>query len=177
MAAIGRILLEYGELELTLLHCVQVPKGDLDLVLKAMFRVRGEAQRLQIADGLGRRQFLELGLADYFDRLIDAMNHCRKVRNQYAHTQWHNVGDQLCFVALEALAKQKDRIVDLSTVEFYEIDRALLCVQEDYFVYVEDLIAYTNYEARTRIGAIERNPIPEPQSLPKCRLHNGKMDL
>jgi hypothetical protein len=44
MAVIGRILLDYGELELDLMNCVQVARTyDLNGTLKAMFR-RGECQ-------------------------------------------------------------------------------------------------------------------------------------
>jgi hypothetical protein len=43
MAVIGRILVDYGELEVDLMNCVQVARSfDLNGTLKAMFRVRGE---------------------------------------------------------------------------------------------------------------------------------------
>ncbi|MBT1517011.1 hypothetical protein KIP88_42290 [Bradyrhizobium sp. SRL28] len=55
MAVIGRLLLDYGELELDLMNCVQVArKYDMNSTLKAMFRIRGEMSRIQIADALGR---------------------------------------------------------------------------------------------------------------------------
>ncbi|WP_275190816.1 hypothetical protein [Bradyrhizobium sp. CSA112] len=55
MAVIGRLLLDYGELELDLMNCVQVArKYDMNSTLKAMFRIWGEMSRIQIADALGR---------------------------------------------------------------------------------------------------------------------------
>jgi hypothetical protein len=41
MAVIGRLLVDYGELELDLMNCVQVARSfDLNATLKAMFRVQ-----------------------------------------------------------------------------------------------------------------------------------------
>jgi hypothetical protein len=46
-AAVGRLLAGYADLEISLLHCVQMARSDdLDGVLKAMFgRRRGAAHR------------------------------------------------------------------------------------------------------------------------------------
>src|ERR1700716_2111028 len=63
MAVIGRILLDYGELELDLMNCIQVArKYDMNSTLKAMFRIRGEMSRIQIADALGRVPYATVGL-------------------------------------------------------------------------------------------------------------------
>ena len=43
----------YGDLEFDLCNCIGMCIDDLDMVLKAMFRARGEQQRLQIADAIG----------------------------------------------------------------------------------------------------------------------------
>jgi putative SOS response-associated peptidase YedK len=46
MSVIGRLLVDYGELELDLMNCVQVARSfDLNVTLKVMFRVRGESIR------------------------------------------------------------------------------------------------------------------------------------
>ncbi len=60
---IGRILAGYGELEFGLCHCVGQARNDLDMVLKVMFRARGEKQRIETADAIGRSQFYILKLA------------------------------------------------------------------------------------------------------------------
>ncbi len=63
MAVIGRLLLDYSELELDLMNCVQVArKYDMNSTLKAMFRIRGEMSRIQIADALGRVPYATVGL-------------------------------------------------------------------------------------------------------------------
>jgi hypothetical protein len=51
---IGRLLAGYGSLESALSSCVVMARDDLDMVLKAMFRTRGETQRIDIADAIGR---------------------------------------------------------------------------------------------------------------------------
>jgi hypothetical protein len=53
---IGRLLAGYTNLEVGLMHCVQVVRDDFDAVLKAMFRPRGETSRIDIADALGRHR-------------------------------------------------------------------------------------------------------------------------
>src|SRR5947199_10488885 len=86
---VGRIVIEYGELEITLMNCLHMARGgDLDTVLKAMFRTRGEAQRIAIADALGRQSFVGLGLDAEFAKAIGDMDYCRTIRNQYAHCIW-----------------------------------------------------------------------------------------
>ncbi len=46
-ATVGRLLAGYSNIEVGLLHCVQMARGgDLDIVLKKMFRFRGETRRI-----------------------------------------------------------------------------------------------------------------------------------
>jgi hypothetical protein len=107
MAVISRLLIDYGELELDLVNCVQVARSfDLNATLKAMFRVRGETNRIDIADGLGRAAYVAVNLTAEFDAMIAALKHCLRIRNKYAHAYWHdpNMGKNLCYVSLEELA-------------------------------------------------------------------------
>jgi hypothetical protein len=61
MPIIGRILVDYAEQEVDLLNCVQVIRGrDMNSTLKSMFRVRGEMNRIKIADALGRVPYTAL---------------------------------------------------------------------------------------------------------------------
>jgi len=71
MAVIGRLLVDYGELEVDLMNCVQVARAfDLNGTLKAMFRVRGETNRIDVADGLGRIAYVVANLDVEFDGII-----------------------------------------------------------------------------------------------------------
>src|SRR5215470_11292532 len=66
-AAVGRLLAGYADLEMSLLHCVQMARGgDLDAVLKAMFGTRGETRRIDTpADSVNRHM-----IASVWDRSL-----------------------------------------------------------------------------------------------------------
>jgi len=165
MTIIGRLLIDYGELELDLMNCIQVArKFDLNSTLKSMFRVRGETNRVDIADALGRVPYVTLGLANEFDAMIATLRHCLRIRNKYAHAYWHDPaqGTQLCYVSLEELAKEDDEVKDLGNLTFFFIDESLLLQQEQFFVYARDLINYLNHEGRLRAGALKQQPFPLP---------------
>jgi hypothetical protein len=170
MAVIGRILLDYGELELDLMNCIQVARQyDMNSTLKAMFRIRGEMSRIQIADALGRVPYTTVGLGAEFGELIDAIDHCRKIRNKYAHAYWHDpdMGRALCYVSLEELAEDKDPVNDLTNLTFFYIDEPLLLLQEAYFEYVRELIRYCNYEGRFRSGQLKTQLSSRPAAPAK----------
>jgi hypothetical protein len=165
MAVIGRLLVDYGELELDLMNCVQVARSfDLNATLKAMFRVRGETNRIDIADGLGRTAYVVVNLETEFDNMIAAMKHCLRIRNKYAHAYWHDpdMGKNLCYVSLEELAKEPAEVRDLTTLKFFFIDEALLLRQEGFFWYTRNLITYLNYQGRFNSGALKQQIFPLP---------------
>jgi hypothetical protein len=165
MAVIGRILVDYGELELDLMNCVQVARSrDMNSTLKAMFRIRGESSRIQIADALGKVPYAALGLGSEFETMVDTLDHCRKIRNKYAHAYWHdpNMGKDLCYVSLEELAGEDAPVNDLTNLTFFFIDEPLLLNQEAYFDFVRKLIMYLNYEGRLRAKEIKRHALTMP---------------
>jgi hypothetical protein len=84
-AIIGRLLTGYAELEISLMRCIHVVRDDFDTVLKAMFRIRGEQQRLSVGDALGRHHYQALDLGVEFNAAVKPMDYCRQIRNQYAH--------------------------------------------------------------------------------------------
>lgn len=168
---IRNLLAGYTDLEVGLLHCIQVVRSDdFDAVLKTMFRVRGESNRVQIADALGRNPYRDLGLEDGFVRAIGAMEHCIKIRNQYAHCVWldDNTG-KLAFVNLEEVAKMDAFESDLQHLTTYHVDVPLLEAQETYYLYANDLINWVNYEGRYRAGKL-RTPSTEPTLVEKPQL-------
>jgi hypothetical protein len=114
-AAVGRLLAGYADLEISLMHCVQMARGgDLDTVLKAMFGKRGETQRINTGDKLGKPAYDSLGLGSRFSRAINDMKFRLSIRNCYAHSLWHddNTG-YLGFVNLEELATVPTVITNL----------------------------------------------------------------
>jgi hypothetical protein len=168
MAVIGRILLDYSELELDLMNCIQVAREyDLDGCLKAMFRIRGETNRVSIADGLGRQVYAKLDLEAEFGLMINTLKKCLGIRNKYAHAYWHDPdgGQDLCYVALEELAKEDAEVKDLAGLSFFYIGEGLLLRQEAYFEYARDLMTYLNYEGRKRSGKIRVQPFKLPAAI------------
>jgi hypothetical protein len=169
MAVIGRLLVDYGDLELDLMNCVQVMRGyDLNSTLKTMFRVRGETNRIDIADGLGRVPYTAVNMASEFDAVIAAMRQCLKIRNRYAHAFWHDPdqGRALCYVSLEELAKETDEVRDLTELTFFYIDEALLLKQEQFFEYTRALINHVNHQGQFKSGKFLQQPFPLPKAVP-----------
>src|SRR5260370_3572739 len=147
------------------MNCVQVARGyDLNSTLKSMFRIRGETNRLDIADALGQDPYDRRGFASEFKQTVDAIRYCLRIRNKYAHAYWHdpNQGTELCYLSLEELAKEEVFIKDLTSLMFYFIDEPLLLQQEAFFGYARDLIIYVNYEGRLRVKDTSYNPFKLP---------------
>jgi hypothetical protein len=170
MAVIGRLLVDYGELEVDLMNCVQVGRAcDLNATLKAMFRVRGETNRIDVADGLGRVAYVAVNLSSEFDAMITAIRQCLRFRNKYAHAIWHDPdqGRHLCYVSLEELAKEADEVRDLTALTFFYIDEDLLLKQEQFFEYARSLINYVNFQGQaSRAGLRRQYPVPTTMAPP-----------
>lgn len=178
MAVIGRILLDYGELEVDLMNCVQVARGfDLNGTLKPMFRIRGETNRVLIADGLARVAYEKLGLATEFGLMIEVLRNCLAIRNRYAHAYWHDPeqGKALCYVSLEELAKEDAEVKNLDDLSFFYVDEVLLLSQEVYLEYARELIAFLNFEGRFRAGKITTQPFKLPATVSKPAVYTRKL--
>jgi hypothetical protein len=107
MAIIGRLLSGYGDLEFDLCTCVAEAMDDLDMVLQAMFRARGESQRIDIADAIGRKPYRARNLETQFSEMVAGLHHCRKIRNQFSHCNWFDdKSGALAFIDLESNAKK-----------------------------------------------------------------------
>jgi hypothetical protein len=173
-ATVGRLLAGYSNIEVGLLHCVQIALGgDLDTVLKKMFRTRGEARRISEAEKLGHPNYHRLRLAADFQKVIRVVRYCVKIRNQYAHwVWWDDYSGKLAFADLEELAQRKRPVRDLLKLRAYHVDAALLDAQEAYFVYADEYLTWINYEGRFRDGKSKSNPLikPKPVQRPRLRL-------
>ena len=172
-AAVGRLLAGYTTLEIGLMACVQMVRDDFDAVLKAMFRVRSESQKIKIADALGRHYYHNHELGTQFETAIAAIKHCLKIRNQYAHCQWYDDrSGRLAFVNIEDIATENTYLTDLSELTTYYVHLPLLQRQEAYFVYVDQLLTWVNYQGRIRAGKarIPERPVPKPMKQPPLHI-------
>jgi hypothetical protein len=171
-AIIGRLLAGYTNLEVGLMHCVQVVREDFDTVLKTMFRTRGETQRIDIADALGRHYYHSYRLGTQFEMAVGSMRYCLRVRNQYAHcVWWDDHSGKLAFANLEEIAAGHDYQTDLKSLTAFHVEVPLLKSQEAYFVYVDELLAWVNYEGRKRAGKISVQPLTRPNQRKQPNLH------
>jgi hypothetical protein len=167
---IGRMLVGYGELEYELCQCVAVVHN-LDLAVKAMFRPRGESQRIQIADALVRPAYDAMNLGQGFAEAVGDLSFCLSVRNQYAHCNWYNLtGQPLGFVNLEDSAKSNASL-SASQLNVYWLDKTLLTEQEAFFGYTQECLWHLQYEYRLRTGKIANHAFPMPKKAQRPPKH------
>ena len=165
---ICNLLTGYTDLEVSLLNCVQVVRADFDAVLKAMFRVRGETNRVRIADGLGLNGYRALGLRAEFADAILAIRHCVSIRNQFAHSVlWDDNSGRLAIAALEDAAELDQEVSDFGSLPVYHIDVPLLTAQESYFCYTSDLLTWVNYQGRYLAGRLAQPYGSQPTKMQK----------
>jgi hypothetical protein len=161
---IGRLLVAYADLELSLFHCVNVTRDDFDTVYKAMFKERGESRRITMADTFGRQNYHKLGLGTQFEMAISSVRFCLKIRNQYAHCIWYDdYSGALAFANLEEGTESNNSVKDFKDLTIRHIDVSTLGKQEEYFEYTDILLSWVNSEGRRLAG----KPNIHPQSAPK----------
>jgi hypothetical protein len=163
VTAIGRLLTDYNNLEVGLLHCVQQGIGDFDRAFKAMFARRGETARVRAAQEIGRPAYQALGLQADFDQAIEAIRHALQIRNQYAHwSWWDDNSGQLAIANLEDLAKDPDPVSDFDRLSVHHVDMPLLQAQLQFFAHVDLSIGWVNYEGRFLKGKLKHRFGPKP---------------
>lgn len=153
-ALIGRMLAGYGELELELMRCVSIirDEADFDIVLKSMFRARGETQRIDIADAIGRQYYESYStqLATQFSMAVGWIRHCLKIRNQYAHCHWYRaepITGRIAFINLEEIARLNVNVSSLSQATKLYVDHALLETQLRFFDDVQRMMWFLHADA------------------------------
>jgi hypothetical protein len=160
---VGRLLAGYSELEIDLMYAVMAVRGSLDDIFKAMYRTRGERQRIFVADALARGGFDAIGLSIQYNDAINAMQHCRKIRNQFAHCQWYSDSSgYLKFTALEDVAMEKKKLQDFSSLTIRRLDLVLLQSQMTYFECVQSLLMWLKWEALCKLKSVMN-----PHAFPK----------
>jgi hypothetical protein len=171
-ATLGRLLLNYPNLEVRLLHCVQMAAGgNLNAVLKGMFRRRGETARINRAEQLGHPHFAHHSLTRDFQHALSIMRRCLEVRNQYAHwILWDDHTGKLAFANLERLAKRKRPVNNFDKLRTFHVSATLLAEQEAYYIYCDKFTTWLNFEIRFRSGRLKSNIFPKPKRIKWPRL-------
>ena len=76
------MLMAYGEIEFGLLTLIATTMDDdHDLAAKILFRVRGEAARIDVSDALIRTAYYKVGLGPKWENALGAIKVCKKIRN------------------------------------------------------------------------------------------------
>jgi hypothetical protein len=137
-----------------------------------MFGRRGETQRINTANTLGKPAYDSLGLGSRFSAAIRDMKFCLRIRNCYAHSLWHdaNTGN-LAFVNLEELAKAPSKVTNLLGLTTRYLDMNILTEQERYLDFVDHSISFLNYEGRCLKGDLASNHVPAPAPQVKPPLY------
>ena len=108
---IGRLLAGYSNIEIGLMHCVQVATGDFDTVLRNMSASAANSKRITAAEKPGVPEYQRLKLATDFEKALRVVRYCLKIRNQYAHwIWWDDNSGKLAFANIEDLTKYKRKI-------------------------------------------------------------------
>lgn len=166
---IGRLLAGYADLELDLFHCVNAVRDDFDTIFKAMFKTRGETNRINMAEIFGQQHYRNLDMDTQFEKAIAAVRFCLKIRNQYSHcTWWDDYSGKVAFANLEDIANGNDLVTDFKKLGTRHVDVTTLIQQESYFEYTDNILVWVNFEGRRRAGkqSIPPQPIPLEQKLP-----------
>lgn len=143
---IGRMVLEYGDLEWDLCLLVSHVIDDMDIAVKALYRSRGETQRIDIADALIRNRLDDPKFKQTYETTLAHMRVCLTIRNRYAHANWLHAGsDKLVYIDVEELAKSNAPI-DMQNMQLYHVDRQTVEDQSRFFNEVMQNMRYLNME-------------------------------
>lgn len=169
-ALVGEILIAYGELENSLVDLVDsIVDDDLDTALRALFRLRSEGQRLDVADAMVRKWLKEQGLEREYTKAFAAMQRCKSIRNNYAHCTWFAKGERLLFINLEDSAKCRDGPCMLQPLR---VDLQLLQKQRGFFDYTEDALIHVAESYRRKLGrGDEGRGVSMPKAVQFPALH------
>lgn len=168
---VGAILAGYGELEFELFQCASSSMNDLNTAFRAMFRMRNESQRIELADALVAPAIAKHKLAGEYGHAIGAIRLCRTIRNNFAHCHWRSFDEplllQYCNLENAANSKQGDPII-----RFKNVSIDLLEQQVSYFGYCSDWLQHIHYEIERRSGRIGAHTWPAPTVRPQPKIHS-----
>jgi len=170
---IGRLVVSYGELEFGIASLVGTILDDLDMAVKVLFRTRGESQRIQVADALARQKITPGKFRTRFEQTLGNVQHCLKIRNQYAHCNWIDRAERgLVFVNLEDVATKNAHINEAKFPE-RPIDETTIADQERFFVYVDDCLTTLRADWLKERGE-PYMPFDYPAQVPRPPLYKGQ---
>ena len=170
---IGKIILAYGVLEVSLLECVRAAlNDDVYTATRVLYRLKSESNRLEVADALVRCKMAEQKLVSAWEDAYGAYKFCKTIRNSYAHSMWISDPDgELRFGDLEKAAKTA---TGKSRINFRPLNRATLEKQFAYFTHANHLILWALDQYQTAAGLPRKLPqgqfVIKPKRTPRPKL-------
>jgi hypothetical protein len=169
-ALIGRIVVHFGELEVSFCQNNSLALDTHIPLMKALYSLKATSSRIDFVDGLIRNLYLGHNLGAEYDICISMLRYCLRIRNLFAHCNWADSpggGGELFYADLQVSAKTADL-----THGWKQVDVALLQQQEDYFAETMEWLTFLHHELMVRQGKLQFHVWPRPSKLAQPPLHN-----
>jgi hypothetical protein len=161
---IGKIILAYGVLEVALMEAVTAAlNGDTYTATRALFRLKSESNRLEVADALVRPRFAEQKLGPAWEETYGAFKFCKGIRNTYAHSTW--ISDERGVLRFGDLERAANTRAGKSNINFRPLTRPVLERQFAYFMHADHLILWATDQYQMATG--QDRKLPEGQFVIK----------
>jgi hypothetical protein len=170
---IGKIILAYGVLEVSLLESVRAAlDDDVYTATRVLYRLKSESNRLEVADALVRYKMASKKLGPAWEDAYGAYKFCKNIRNAYAHSTWISDPDgTLRFGDLEKAAKTSG---GKSQVQFKPLNKTVLKTQYAYFTHANHLILWALDQYQKAAGLPRKLPdhqyVTKPKRIPQPKL-------
>lgn len=166
-AIIARLLGGYGELEFELALCMGHSIRDMRKGIRDFFAARGEKARIDLAKTEASLAMRLTGIADEFGRALQAIRHCKDIRNSLSHCHWASLkhgqpSDGLFYLNLEQSATASSGPI---VYEWRQATLAWLQDCEAYYRYTTDCL----WHLQGRIATQRGQPMPLSFIMPKRR--------
>jgi len=165
LAIIGKLIMAYGELEFATMDLVRATMGgSTEKAVKALYRLRSESNRLELADALLTPDLRDKSYGGYWNEAYSALKHCKNIRNQYAHG--HFVADDglLRFGDLDEASSSKN---SLFKIRLRPVHLETLEAQLDFFHYSNHLLYWLADQVRLETGQprLIAPEVPKPKKV------------
>ena len=150
LAIIGKLVLAYGELEFATMDVVRaVMGGNTEKAVKALYRLRSESNRLELADALVAGDIRDKKFGGHWHEAYCALKTCKNIRNQFAHGQFIGDDGLLRFGDMDEAATSKGK--DFK-IRMRPIHLSTLKTQLDYFGYTHHVLMWLGDQIRIESG-------------------------
>jgi hypothetical protein len=167
-AIVGRLLVDYGELEIELALSMGYAISDKGKGMRDFFKTRTAKARIDLAEEQASPWMRLTGVGDEFAEAIAAMRVCKDIRNGFAHCYW--ISEKyipecpagLFFVDVEAWAKSPTPI----GFQWQHAGLPRLQELEAYFKYTHECLQHVLAAISTQRGQPFMGKCPMPSKRP-----------